>query len=180
MITCMSDSYWQTPLPAGSDYAPWLGDRGSLTLRIQQRCSRFSVENLCSGLAAAAHDETALLGLTAQQKLYTREVFLHADGMAVVFAHSVTIPRHLHGAWHPLLNLGKRPLGEFLFTHPRVLRAPLHYHALKPGHALYRRAASKLKAAPPQLWARRSLFTLNDAPLLVTEVFLPDILKLQP
>jgi chorismate lyase len=35
-----------------------------------------------------------------------------------------------------------------------------------------------LDAPPQKLWARRSLFTLHDAPLLVTEIFLPDILRL--
>jgi chorismate-pyruvate lyase len=35
-----------------------------------------------------------------------------------------------------------------------------------------------LSDPPHRLWARRSLFYLGDAPLLVTEVFLPGILQL--
>lgn len=180
MITCVSDHYWQSFLPVtAADYAHWLRNRGSLTLRIQRRCTAFSVRNVCHCLATAAYDETALLGLPTRQKIYTREVFLYADGEPVVFAHSVAAPQYLRGAWRALQNLGQRPLGALLFSHPLVQRAPLHYQALKPKHPLYRRAAVTLDAPPDKLWARRSLFSLHGAPLLVTEVFLPDILELQ-
>ncbi len=179
MITCMSDQYWQSFLPVtAAGYMHWLRDHGSLTLRIQQRCAAFSVRNAGNCLAVAAYDETALLGLPPRHKIYTREVFLYADGKPVVFAHSVVAPQHLRGVWRALQNLGNKPLGALLFTHPLVKRAPLHYKALQPQHALFQRAAAMLDAAPERMWARRSLFSLRDAPLLVTEVFLPDILKL--
>ena len=74
--------------------------------------------------------------------------------------------------------LGSRSLGSLLFTHPLVVRQPLHYKTLRPNHPLYKSATAKVKVKPKMLWARRSLFYLHNAPLLVTEVFLPDILKL--
>jgi len=119
-----------------------------------------------------------LLGLSPHKKVYTREVFLLADKHPVVFAHSVVAPHHLHGAWHSLQHLGKRPLAALLFAHPLVHRAPLHYRTLKANHPLYRRAIITLDTPPPTLLARRSLFTLRGASLLVTEVFLPGVLKL--
>lgn len=170
---------WRTFLPnIEAGYAPWLRDRGSLTSRIQQRCDSFNVRNVCNRLMPAAYDETALLGLPQQQKIYTREVFLLADNQPVVFAHSVVVPQHLRGAWQSLQHLGNRPLGALLFAHPLVQRAPLRYRVLKPNHPLYRRAAAVLDLPPHKLWARRSLFTLHGAPLLVTEVFLPRVLLL--
>jgi chorismate--pyruvate lyase len=45
-------------------------------------------------------------------------------------------------------------------------------------HELHRRLSACLPAAPMSLWARRSLFRLHDSPILVTEVFLPAILRL--
>lgn len=168
---------WHTFLPQiETGYTPWLRDHGSLTWHIQQRCATFGVRNVCDGLKAVAHDETALLGLPPQRKIYTREVFLLADHRPVVFAHSVVAPHHLRGAWQALQHLGNRPLGALLFAHPLIQREPLHYRTLKPNHPLYRRAAVVLDTAPLKLWARRSLFTLHGAPLLVTEVFLPGIL----
>lgn len=179
MTFSMHDPYWQACLPGiAAGYAPWMRDHGSLTRRIQQRCTQFSVRNVCDILMTAAHDETALLGLPPKQKIYTREVFLLADNRPVVFAHSVVAPQQLRGAWQALQHLGNRPLGALLFAHPLVQRAPLHYRALKPNHPLYRRAIGTPDAPPQKLWARRSLFILHGAPLLVTEVFLPEILRL--
>lgn len=174
----MSDHYWQTLPPGHAGYAPWLRDRGSLTQRIQQRCTRFAVRNIRSGLARIALDESALLGIAPRQLAYSREVFLHADGQPVVFAHSACAPQHLRGTWSAVRGLGNKPLGALLFTHPLVQREPLHYKALRSSHPLYQRAAAVLSNPPDRLWSRRSLFFLHGAPLLVTEVFLPDVLHL--
>jgi chorismate lyase len=170
---------WHTFLPGiEANYAPWLRDRGSLTQRIQQRCTHFGVHGVRSGLARIAPDESALLGIAPQQLAYSREVFLYADGQPVVFAHSAFAHAHLRSAWSAVRTLGNNPLGALLFAHPLVERKPLHYQALRNTHPLYQRAVKELKDPPHRLWARRSLFYLHDAPLLVTEVFLPGILFL--
>ena len=164
-------------LPA--DFAPWMHDHGSLTRHIQLRCAHFSVVPVRHGLARIAYDESSVLALPARRHAYSREVYLHADGQPVVFAHSTCAAQHLSGAWRAMSGLGSRSLGSLLFTHPLVQRQPLHYLALRPHHPLYRRAAQVLATAPAVLYARRSLFHLHGAPLLVTEVFLPRILALK-
>jgi chorismate lyase len=175
----MRDKFWHSAiLGCGADLAPWLRDHGSLTQRIQQRCSRFAVRGVCSRLARIAVDESALLGITPRQLAYSREVFLYADDQPVVFAHSALAREHLCGAWSAVRTLGNKPLGALLFAHPLVKRKPLHYRVLHDTHPLYQRAAKVLNDPPYRLWARRSLFYLHDAPLLVTEVFLPGILLL--
>ncbi len=183
MTTCMSehahDTYWHgAALGCGIDLAVWLRDRGSLTQRIQQRCERFAVHGVRSGLACIALDESALLGIAPRQLAYSREVFLYADGRPVVFAHSACTHASLRGPWSDVHKLGSRPLGALLFAHPLVQRKPLHYRALCGPHPLYRSAAGMLEYPPHRLWARRSLFYLHDAPLLVTEIFMPAILLL--
>jgi len=179
MITCVSDKFWHGATPGcEAGLAPWLRDRGSLTHRIQQRCIHFAVHGVRSGLARIAPDEAALLGVAPQHLAWSREVFLYADGQPVVFAHSVCARQHLCGAWSAVRGLGNKPLGALLFAHPLVERKPLRYKALRSTHPLYQRATAALGNPPGRLWARRSLFYLHDAPLLVTEVFLPDILRL--
>lgn len=184
MTTCTpkiirEDTFWLgAPSGCPASLTPWLRDHGSLTQRIQQHCERFSVHKVSSGLARIARDEAVLLGIAPQQLLYAREVFLYADGHPVVFAHSACARQHLRGAWAALGGLGNQPLGALLFSHPLIERQPLHYKALRSMHPLYQRAAALLSEPPARLWARRSLFYLRGAPLLVTEVFLPEILKL--
>ena len=179
MTICMSDKYWHgAAVGCDAKLSPWLHDRGSLTQRIRERCELFTVRPVRSGLARIAFDESALLGLSPQRLAWSREVFLYADGKPVVFAHSACAPEHLRGTWGAVRGLGNRPLGELLFSHPQVVRKPLHYKALQVHHPLHRSAVAELGDAPERLWARRSLFTLHGAPLLVTEVFLPGILRL--
>ena len=173
------EGFWHPFLPnIDAGYAPWLHDRSSLTLRIQQRCKHFAVSNIHNGLARIALDESALLGIAPHQLAYSREVFLYADGQPVVFAHSACAPQHLRGTWSAVCGLGNKPLGALLFAHPLVQRKPLHYKALRSTHPLYQSAAKGLSDPPGRMWARRSLFYLHEAPLLVTEVFLPGILQL--
>ena len=181
MTTCMSDRFWkESALGCGAQLQPWLTDRGSLTRRIQQRCSSFVVRNIQSGLTPIARDESALLGTAPKQLAYAREVYLYADTRPVVFAHSVVAREHLSGPWAPVRALGAKPLGAMLFAHPLVERKPLRYKPLRSSHPLYQRASVVLPDPPRRLWARRSLFYLQGVPLLVTEVFLPDILGLEP
>ena len=172
------DNIWQRHT-IGCDPAlkPWLHDHGSLTQRIQQRCEKFSVQVLRQGNAHVPYDEAALLGLHPRQHAYVREVLLLADGKPVVFAHSVVVTQHLRSEWSAIGKLGNRSLGTMLFTHPLVQRLPLHFRKLRSQHLIHQRTnlASQLHDS---LWARRSLFTLYDAPLLVTEVFLPASLSL--
>lgn len=174
----VNDTFWNnTALGAETELMSWLRDHGSLTRRIVQRCERFSLRNVKDGLARISLDESALLGIAPRQLAWSREVFLCADDQPVVFAHSACAG--LRGAWQSVRNLGNKPLGAVLFSHPLISRQPLHYRALNAHHPLYRRAAGVLYDPPGRLWARRSLFYLHNEPLLVTEVFLPSILKLQ-
>ena len=179
-ICTFKDVFWNSSaLGAPAALLPWLRDRGSLTRRIQSRCERFSVRNVKSTLARIAPDEYAILGVAPKRLAWSREVFLCADDTPVVFAHSACAAENLSGAWQDLRGIGNSPLGALLFSHPRIDRRPLHYKTLRRHHPLFIRAAAGLDNPPDRLWARRSLFYLYNAPLLVTEVFLPDILHLK-
>jgi chorismate--pyruvate lyase len=123
-------------------------------------------------------DERFVPRFAAGRLALVREVYLLCRRTPLVFAHSVIDPRALRGAWRRVARLGSRPLGAALFADPRIKRHPLHQKKLNRTHELHRRACSALRSNPTYLWARRSLFTLHNSPILVTEVFLPGILKL--
>lgn len=156
---------------------PWLINRSSLTANLRQRYLDFKVQPVDMCLAKPAVDEVALLGLSAHKSALIREVLLLGCGQFVVFAHSVLPKASMRGKWNGLSRLGSKPLGEMLFANPKVKRAPLSYRKLSPHQALYQKAAQHLTDKPAYLWARRSVFRLNCATILVTEVFLPNLLK---
>lgn len=167
------------PKPAGSGaYRHWLVDAGSLTQRLQDRCKAFAVRGVRQQRGWALRDEALLLGMRAHENALLREVFLCCGDTPRVFAHSVLPRRSLRGAWHGLGRLGARPLGAALFANPAVVRTPLTYRKLMPNHALYQRATAVLDDKPSCLWARRSVFSLRGARIMVTEVFLPGVLQL--
>lgn len=176
------DSRWKArPILAGAPRLlhHWLTDPGSLTARIVARCGHFEVRVLREQRTRPGPDERGLIGLPPGRTAWTREVLLIADGKPVVFAHSVLAPRDLIGAWHMARAIGSRPLGAALFADPGIRRGPLHCARLNALHPLYRRAAAAVDMPLPTLWARRSRFCRLERPLLVTEIFLPDIARLE-
>lgn len=157
----------------------WLIDKGSLTARLQQRYKNFSVKPLIVKYAKPFQDEAVLLHQASYKTALIREVLLMDGSNPVVFAHSVLPRSSLRGAWNGLGKLGNKPLGATLFANPKVKRTPLSYQKLSPNHMLYQHAVKHLNCKPTSLWARRSIFSINCATIMVTEVFLPQLFDLE-
>jgi chorismate--pyruvate lyase len=170
---------WKRLAPPHADpWRPWLAWRGSLTWRITARARDFRVQVVRQGLHIPNEDEYRQLGQPAHRRALVREVVLHAGGRPVVLAHSIAAWRDLSGTWRGLRGLGTRPLAEALFTDPLVTRGSLEFVRIGPRHPLGRRARQVFGRGFPALWARRSRFVKRGRPLLVTEVFLPELLAL--
>ena len=172
------DTYWQPAPAAAGAYRPWLTDRGSLTARIAARCPGVRVEVVFQGLRHPDRDERFMFPAGRAARVLVREVFLFCGDIPVVFAHTVLDPADLCGPWRSVARLGTRPLGAALFADARIERHPLRQRKIGRHHELHRRLSRRVPHAPGSLWARRSLFRLHASPILVTEVFLPEILRL--
>lgn len=158
----------------------WLRDTGSLTARIRARCDRFAVRVLRQRLGRVLDDEALLLGLKAGDWAWVREVLLLADDVPVVYARSVMPQATVRAGSRLFSTIGSRPLGAALFANPRVERGELACARLDRRDARHRAASAALDARtlPRELWGRRSVFRLRGRALLVTEIFLPEILDL--
>jgi chorismate--pyruvate lyase len=152
-----------------------LSDRGSLTRRLKARHVDFTVVPVARGFARPFLDEVRAIHLRPKTQAYVRDVLLMGGGRTRVFAHSVLPRASLRGGWCGITRLGTRPLGEALFTDPRIRRLGLTMRRLDARHPLYRAARRHTGLTVRYLWARRSVFCLDGQPLLVTEVFLPAI-----
>ena len=169
-------NHWLKQPLRSQHYRRWLIDNGSLTARLQQGFADFAVKPVNLKVAKPLRDEVALLQHKPHQRALIREVLLFGNNQPVVFAHSVLPSNALRGAWNKLGRLGNKPLGATLFANPKVKRTPLEYKKLSQNHPLFLRATQHISQKPRFLWARRSVFSLNCANILVTEVFLPSIL----
>lgn len=155
----------------------WLVDEGSLTARLKARYADFAVRPVALKYAKALRDEAGMLRLKQHEAALIREVLLMGGGRPVVFAHSVLPRASLRGSWRGLGRLGNKPLGAALFANPKVKRTPLEYKKLSACSPMFMRLSGHIKNPPKALWARRSVFTLNCAKILVTEVFLDELFK---
>lgn len=171
---------WRATLMGHPPYRPWLTDDGSLTQALKRHCPGLRVVRLRQGPGMPYRDEHRPLKLQLRRLSLIRDVLLTCAGRPLVYAHSVIPLAGLAGPWRNLSRLGNRPLGEALFADPQVVRGPLQFSQLDSRHPLYRAAIEHVADKPHALWARRSVFARDDHPILVSEVFLPEVLRLTP
>jgi chorismate--pyruvate lyase len=157
---------WQVP----TQLKPWLQGRGSLTTELLVASAGvFRVEVLSQALANIYPSEQQLLGLKSGQRALVREVILFGCGQPWVFARSVLPLSTLTGRLRALRRLDNRPLGHHLFSYANMRRSEIEL-------ALIGRRERYLPAAyrthNQSQWGRRSVFHLDNKPLLVSEVFL--------
>lgn len=154
----------------------WLADAGSLTTAVRASCrGRFSVDLLAQGHGRAWPSEAALLDGGAPQSTLVREVRLHCGRDAWVFARTLMPIAELRGPLRALTRLGRRPLGEVLFSDPTTRRLRVELARLTARHRLFVHATAHLRWPPAEIWGRRTLFDYGGARILVNEIFLPGI-----
>ena len=180
-MAALRESGWQALWPAArrSGIAAWLGERGSLTRRLRAHCQQLTLIRLQQGWQRPQPDQRPLLG-RGTLRVWGRQVLLLADGIPVVYAHSIALPAVLRGRWRLLCRLGGRPIGDAVFARPSTRRGPIRVRCLRPGHPLQRAAcASAGLPDAMRLWARRSAFVDGGQALWVSEVFLPALARLR-
>ena len=156
--------------------ANWLFDSGSLTSRIINNCSgRFRVEVVTQGWQVPMQNESQRLGIRRGGIALIREVYLYCDETPWVFARTV-IPRStLKGRQRYLAHLGNKPLGAALFSDPSMQRDELEVTCLGAEQGLFGSATRRVETRSACIWGRRSIFRVGNRPLLVAEIFLPDL-----
>ena len=135
----------------------------------------FRVRLLRQGWARPRYSEGRVLRLRRGGVALLREVELLCDGRPWVFARTLIPAASLQGSARRLTQLGERPLGAVLFSDPAIRRGLTQVARLLPRHPLFQAACAHLQAPPAELWGRRTLFYVDGQPLLVNEIFLPDI-----
>nr|WP_267876943.1 chorismate lyase [Massilia rhizosphaerae] len=159
----------------------WLTTPGSLTARLIAHSHHFRVQKLRQAGNVCLADEAGAIGLARPRHVWEREVLLRCDGRPVVYGHTV-VPMSASASDWPLFSaLGERSLGSTLFYDPRVTRGELEFARLRPGHPLLARVHAALGRDGPTdatYFARRCVYRRRQGLLLVTEVFLPEVLDL--
>ncbi len=159
----------ETSIPI--NWVTWLSDRGSLTDRLidaSENEFRVDVIDQCEGVPL--QNEALALGISADTPVLIRRVVLQGKLLNWVFARSILPMSTLTGDQARLKAIDDQPLGALLFADASMTREPVEVAHLP---ALEFDVPEGLCQASDLLWGRRSVFRLDQKPLLVSEIFLP-------
>ena len=156
----------------------WLCDQGSLTRRLVGLCGdHFSVRVLSQQWVNPGVDEASLLKIQPRQKALLRQVQLLCGQDVMVYARSIIPLSTLQGPHRRLKHLGNKPLGGYLFANPGLQREQQQLATITPNNPMFATALSDSNQDCSCIWGRRSLFTLGEKSLLVSEFFLPELFQ---
>ena len=160
------------------EWQSWLFDEKSLTKRLRQRCrGRFSVRVLSEEVCQPQVLESRQLGMKQRHWARIRQVVLLCDETPWVVARTIIPLSTLCGPLRRLRHLKNRPLGAFLFAYPHLERGDIEVTQLPLTAPPLNLLFDKGSATTEMPWARRSLFRLQNRPLLVCEIFLQALPK---
>ncbi|PCI58184.1 MAG: chorismate--pyruvate lyase [Gammaproteobacteria bacterium] len=156
----------------------WLLDPTSLTARLKTHCNEFRVELLGQKIEPCQTHE-AVADIPVGEKVLVREVLLYCDDKPQVFARSLLPLSSLTGTEQALANLGSQSLGQVLFNNPSLKRKIIEVGTFDLNSSVGKLVRNLPLNMTHTLWGRRSLFVLENKPLMVAEVFLPDAFAYQ-
>ena len=173
-------SHWQnSDIPGLSEHLKsWLLDPDSLTARLKTHCHQFRVELLGQQVEKCQAHE-AVDAIPVGENVLVREVLLYCDDKPQVFARSLLPMSSLTGAEQALANLGTQSLGQVLFNNPSLERKTIEVATFDLNSSVGKLANDLQLNVTHTLWGRRSIFVLENKPLMVAEVFLPDSVAYQ-
>lgn len=135
----------------------WLLELGSMTKRFEQQSQQVTVipyiERYVSQAMLSAEE---VQNLPTSSRYWVREVVMYGDGIPWLLGRTVIPEETLTDDDRQLVDIGRMPLGRYLFSRDNLTRDYIHIG----------RCAER--------WVRRSRLRLSDKPLLLTEMFLPE------
>lgn len=155
----------------------WLMTQGSMTERLLEATAQtLEVQLLGQSWQNVKDGELNLLGYQDHTTALVRESLLCGYGKPWIYARSV-FPKRLftHEEANLEQRLDKTPIGKILYQHPNMRRSEVEVAQLTQHHEDYQKAILFSQNKLGSLWARRVVFYLNQKPLLVNEIFLPEV-----
>lgn len=118
--------------------------------------------------------ERRILKLPEHQYSLTREVLLHADGKPLILARTIIPASTIKAAKSNLSQLGNRPLGEIIFSYPKLERIAMDVALINL--STWTQSAITETGIDQPIWGRRTVYAIAHKQMLVSEFFLPEIL----
>lgn len=112
------------------------------------------------------------MSLNNVRSALVRQVLLCCNDQPLVYARTVIPVTTIQGARRRYANMGNRPLGAMLFADRTMRREPVQVSRLPVTDK-----ANQYTDIDEPIWGRRSVFRVSGKPILVSEYFLPELLR---
>lgn len=154
----------------------WVYEPGSLTQRLRDYYGdAVGVRILLHHWNAPFLSERRLLDLPENKYSLIREVLLHADGKPLILARTIIPASTIKVAKSNLAHLGSRPLGEVIFSYPKLERIEMDIALIDP--PTWTQPAIDEGQISQPIWGRRTVYAITHRQMLVSEFFLPAVLE---
>lgn len=154
----------------------WTYEPGSLTQRLRSYYGNaVTVKVLHQQWQTPFLSERNLLNVPEHRFCLVREVMLHANAKPLLLARTIIPEQTIKVAHRNLSHLGTRPLGEVIFSYPQLERLELGLSEIKP--STWKPDVLSLADITQAIAGRRTVYAIAHKPMLVSEFFLPDLLK---
>lgn len=159
-----------------SCYAEWLQHPGSLTQRFRELSQGdLSHVLLTEGWQTVPDSELVPLNKQEGSKVWVREIVFYGNQQPWEWAKTIIPPQSLVEEGSAFLHLGNQSIGDVLFTDPHLTRSEFEIAQLTIQHPYYQSISAYLNKDIKFVWARRSIIYFHRKPLLIYELFLPDV-----
>ncbi|MDD5460662.1 MAG: chorismate lyase [Methylococcales bacterium] len=155
----------------------WAYESGSLTRRLRSFYGdAVAVKILLQRWHKPFLSERRLLKLSERQYSLIREVLLYANDKPLVLARTIIPAATIKATQNNLSHLGNRPLGEIIFSYPKLERMAMDVTLIKP--FAWTQSVLAETAIDQPVWGRRTVYAIAHKQMLVSEFFLPDVLDI--
>jgi len=152
----------------------WTYESGSLTQRLRNFYGDgVAVKILLQRWHTPFLSERRLLRLPENQYSLTREILLHANGKPLILARTIIPAVTVKVAKRNLSKLGNRPLGEIIFSYPKLERIAMDVTLIEPS-TWTQSAIAEVDINQP-IWGRRTVYAIAHKQMLVSEVFFSEV-----
>jgi chorismate lyase len=156
----------------------WILCKDSTTAKIRKLTDNQLVMNIISEeFSLPMENEAKKLIQNTSAHCLVRKALMQASNLPWLYCRSVFPKKTLTGEESIFSNLGSQPIGDILFGKNAWARSLFELSELTTESLLYQEATEHLTFKPDSLWARRSVFALQNKSILITEVFLPAFLE---
>lgn len=155
----------------------WIYETHSLTQRLRTEYGAgVAVKVLFNQWQSPFLSEGQHLRLPCYRYSLIREVLLHIQDKPLILARTVLPQATIAIAKHQLSNLGTRPLGEVIFSYPNLIRHKSDICCIP--EKLWSISLKQQVKIDTACWGRRTIYVIKEQPMLVSEFFMPDVLKI--